>query len=93
MARPRRIDQLGRVVIPAELRHALSIRDGDLVDIGAKNGAIVVTKVRPACVVCGNTRDLTHIRDKEICAVCLRVIRRACGSSIESEHLDGVSAA
>jgi transcriptional pleiotropic regulator of transition state genes len=72
----RRIDQLGRIVIPAALRHALNINDGDLVDIDSCEGAIVVTKAEPACVLCGAPGDLRLIRDRCLCEKCIREIRR-----------------
>jgi len=72
----RRIDQLGRVVIPAELRRRLGLHDGDLVSVATENGGIMLRKVEPQCVICGHSTHLTDLHGEHLCARCLREIRR-----------------
>jgi transcriptional pleiotropic regulator of transition state genes len=71
----RRIDQLGRVVVPAELRRTLGIREGDLLDISADDGKLVLRKVSPACAICGRDDDLIDLHEKHLCRDCVREIR------------------
>ena len=54
----RRIDQLGRVVVPAELRKILGIRKGDLLDIRVEDGRLVLVKIEPECAICGGSDNL-----------------------------------
>jgi transcriptional pleiotropic regulator of transition state genes len=66
----RRIDQLGRVVVPAELRRILGIRQGDLLDIRVEEGRIVLLKIAPECAICGGDDDLRPLHDKHVCGRC-----------------------
>jgi len=71
----RRIDQLGRIVVPAELRRMIGLRTGDLVDFRFVDGHIAVLKVEAECALCGRSEGLTDWRDKHICRECIRDIR------------------
>ena len=66
----RRIDDLGRVVLPVELRRTL-----DLEEIFIEGDAIVLRKYDAACLFCGATRELLSYRGKQICRSCLRRLR------------------
>ena len=69
----RRIDALGRIVIPKEMRKMLYLEEGDPVDISAENDAIVLKKSGAVCVFCGKSGgDLTTFRGRSVCAACLR---------------------
>jgi len=67
----RRIDQLGRVVIPAELRKMFGVRTGDLLDIRVEDGRLVLRKIEPECAICGNSDELRELHDKRICHNCV----------------------
>jgi transcriptional pleiotropic regulator of transition state genes len=54
----RKVDQLGRIVLPAELRRLFGIREGDLVEIFVEDNHIVLSKVEEHCVFCGATSEL-----------------------------------
>jgi|tagenome__1003787_1003787.scaffolds.fasta_scaffold20724099_3 transcriptional pleiotropic regulator of transition state genes len=71
----RQIDQLGRVVVPAELRKMLGLRTGDLLDFRLIDGYIAVSKVEPECALCGNRERLVDHADKKICRDCVAEIR------------------
>ncbi|GIU86364.1 MAG: AbrB family transcriptional regulator [Acidimicrobiia bacterium] len=73
----RRIDQLGRVVVPAELRKILGIRQGDLLDIRVEEGRIVLLKIGPECAICGGAEDLRPLHDKHVCRGCARELNPA----------------
>jgi transcriptional pleiotropic regulator of transition state genes len=70
----RRIDQLGRIVIPAELRRVLGIRQGDLLDIRAEDDRLVLTKLTPECAICGRSDELVGMHEKHVCKDCVRDI-------------------
>ena len=71
----RRIDALGRIVIPKEMRKMLYLAEGDPVDISAENDAIIVRKSGTVCVFCGkNNGDLTIFRGRSVCASCIKEI-------------------
>jgi len=67
----RRIDQLGRVVVPAELRKILGIRKGDLLDIRVEDGRLVLVKIEPECAICGGSDNLQKLHEKRICKDCV----------------------
>jgi AbrB family transcriptional regulator, transcriptional pleiotropic regulator of transition state genes len=67
---PRRIDHLGRIVIPAELRRLLGINEGDYIQFSAEDGRVVIDKLEERCTFCGASTDLTQFRSKLVCAGC-----------------------
>jgi transcriptional pleiotropic regulator of transition state genes len=73
----RRIDQLGRVVVPAELRKILGIRKGDLLDIHIEDGRLTLLKIEPECAICGSADNLRELHDKHVCTGCVRELRTA----------------
>lgn len=66
----RKIDALGRVVIPAELRRDLGLEVGDLVEIWGEGDHLVLARVQRSCVFDGSTEELREFRGKLICADC-----------------------
>jgi transcriptional pleiotropic regulator of transition state genes len=66
----RRIDQLGRVVVPAELRKILGIHKGDLLDIRVEEGRLVLLKIEPECAICGGGDNLRQLHEKHVCKDC-----------------------
>lgn len=67
----RKVDGLGRVVLPAELRRHLGIDEGDFLEVGTDQGRIVLTKVEERCVFCGTAFDLRTYRDRKVCQGCI----------------------
>ena len=70
----RRVDALGRIVLPAELRRAMAIAEGDRLDIREHDGTIVLSKHNRACVFCGNCVHLVDRLDRGVCRECLAVL-------------------
>jgi transcriptional pleiotropic regulator of transition state genes len=66
----RKIDDLGRVVVPAETRRLFNIHDGDELAITIENGGIVLRKLEASCTFCASTYDVSPFRNRGICAVC-----------------------
>jgi len=68
----RKVDELGRIVLPIELRRTLDIAEKDALEIYVDGGSIVLRKYEPSCVFCGDARNVTAFRGKNICANCMR---------------------
>jgi transcriptional pleiotropic regulator of transition state genes len=66
----RRVDELGRVVIPIEIRNQFSIVEKDPIEIYVDGSSIVLKKFEPNCIFCGNTENLYTYNDKMICKKC-----------------------
>ena len=66
----RRIDELGRVVIPKEFRRSLSIENGDEVEIIFQGDYVAVRKFEPFCVFCTGKENLVKYNGKYICKAC-----------------------
>lgn len=67
---PRRIDHLGRIVVPVEMRRMLEITPGDELEIAVQGDSITLSRLRRGCVFCGTEEDLRTYREKEICSRC-----------------------
>ena len=72
----RRIDSAGRFVLPIELRRTLDIGDEDALEIFLEDNTIVLKKYQPACIFCGNARDVSSYKGKNICADCRASLAR-----------------
>ncbi len=66
----RKIDDLGRIVIPAETRRMFNIREGDQISIAIENGGIVLRKVESTCVFCGTEEHVLAFKGKGLCLTC-----------------------
>ncbi|SHH50731.1 AbrB/MazE/SpoVT family DNA-binding domain-containing protein [Tepidibacter thalassicus] len=67
----RKVDELGRVVIPIELRRTLNIAEKDALEIYVDGESIILKKYEPACIFCGNAKDVKHYEGKNICISCI----------------------
>ena len=63
----RKVDELGRIVLPIELRRTLDIAERDELEIFMENDRIVLQKFEPACLFCGSSRALITYRGKNVC--------------------------
>jgi transcriptional pleiotropic regulator of transition state genes len=66
----RKIDELGRVVIPMEMRRSMNIEDGDAFEIFVDGDHIVLSKYAPLCIFCGGGDDLAEFGGRKICKSC-----------------------
>lgn len=66
----RRVDELGRLVLPKELRRRLGITDGDSVEIWIDGDQVVLVKHLETCVFCGGQESLTAFKGKRVCGPC-----------------------
>ena len=70
----RRVDELGRIVIPIELRRTLDIAEKDALEIYVDGEQIILKKYEPACIFCGDDRDVVNYKGKNICKNCIKGI-------------------
>ena len=70
----RRVDELGRVVIPIEIRNKFDIAEKDPIEIYVDGSSIVLKKYEPNCIFCGNSKNLISYNDKLICKKCAEKI-------------------
>lgn len=73
MSRP--VDELGRIVIPKEIRNALGINTKDLLEIHLDNNTIVLKKSENKCALCGSTDDLLPFNDRFVCTRCTNSLK------------------
>lgn len=72
----RKVDELGRIVLPIELRRTLEINVKDAIEIYVEGNTVILKKYEPACIFCGNAKNVTTYKDKNICADCLEELRK-----------------
>ena len=73
----RKVDELGRIVIPIELRRTLDIEEKDAMEIYVSEDMIVLKKYEHACVFCGKSKNVTQYKGKNICAKCLEELKKS----------------
>ena len=66
----RKIDDLGRIVVPAETRRLFNIHEGDELAITVENSGIVLRKLEATCTFCDGKEDLVNYRGRGVCATC-----------------------
>ena len=71
----RKLDELGRVVLPIELRRTKDLNIHDTVEILVEDDKIILKKYHPACIFCGDARDVTTFKGKLVCVNCLRELQ------------------
>ena len=67
----RKIDELGRVVLPSELRRTMDLNVRDEVEIYLEEDKIILKKYEPACIFCGGHCNLVNYRGRNICMDCI----------------------
>ncbi len=70
----RKVDELGRVVIPIELRRTLDIAERDSLEIYVDGDKIILRKYEPACIFCGNAEDVEPFMGKNVCHSCMEAM-------------------
>ena len=67
----RKVDGLGRIVLPIELRRTYELKIGDAVEIYTEDDKIILKKFQMGCIFCGSTQSVTYYKEKPICKKCL----------------------
>lgn len=68
----RPVDELGRIVIPKEIRNSLNIKEKDPLEIYIDGESIVLKKHEPGCILCSKTDSIVSIHGKNICKECIK---------------------
>lgn len=71
----RKMDNLGRIVIPMELRKTMNIVEGDGLEIFIEGETIILKKYEPACIFCGEANEVIRFKGKNICKHCLEELK------------------
>ena len=72
----RKIDELGRIVLPIELWRTLDIGEKDQVEIYVEQDTIILKKYRTTCVFCNNSDNIIDFKGKSVCADCLTQLKK-----------------
>lgn len=67
----RKVDELGRIVLPVEMRRLLNISERDALEISLENEAIVIRRHHSECIFCGSVKDVKQFKGRNICAMCI----------------------
>ena len=73
----RRVDELGRIVVPKELRKTMDITEGSVVGFYTEGEQIILKKYEPNCIFCGEADEIIVYKGKNICKKCLEDIKGA----------------
>lgn len=72
----RKVDELGRIVLPIELRRTLDIAEKDSLEIYVDESTIVLKKYEPACIFCDNVKGIINYKGKNICPECMQELKK-----------------
>lgn len=72
----RKVDELGRIVLPIELRRTLNIAEKDALEIYVDGESILLKKYEPACIFCGNAKNVKMYKNKNICSECIDELKK-----------------
>ncbi len=84
----RKVDELGRVVIPIELRRTLGIEEKDALEIYVDKEHIILKKYEPACIFCEDARDVQVYKGKNICKRCLTELASQGRELLEEQTIE-----
>ena len=71
----RKVDDLGRIVLPAELRRTLDIAEQDAMEIYVDGASVVLRKYEETCIFCGSSQAIFSYREKNVCLRCLHSLQ------------------
>ena len=72
----RKVDELGRIVLPKEIRTSFDLEPGDGVEIFVEQDKIILQKYAPCCIFCGEADNIVMFKNKRICRSCLEEMKR-----------------
>ncbi len=68
----RKVDELGRIVLPVELRRTLDIAERDELEIYLDDDKVVLRKYEPSCIFCAGVRNLVNYHGRNVCMECIQ---------------------
>ncbi|MFW5647600.1 MAG: AbrB/MazE/SpoVT family DNA-binding domain-containing protein [Candidatus Alkaliphilus sp. MAG34] len=72
----RRVDELGRIVLPIELRRTLGIAERDALEIYVDGENIILKKYEPACIFCNSAKDVIVFKNRNVCSECVAALKK-----------------
>ncbi len=72
----RKIDELGRIVLPSEIRRVFAIHEGDELEISVDGEQIILNKRKDLCLFCGAESPQIEYRDRKVCENCAQDLGR-----------------
>lgn len=72
----RKVDELGRIVLPIELRRTLDIDERDALEIYVDGNSVILRKYQPSCVFCDDAAEVISYKGKNICRKCLAELEK-----------------
>lgn len=72
----RKVDELGRIVLPMSIRQTMDIKEKDSLEIFTDDERIILQKYQPACVFCNDADNVVYFNGKRICSACLEKIKQ-----------------
>ncbi len=67
----RKVDELGRIVLPIELRRTLDISEKDPLEIYVDGDTVILKKYEPACIFCNNAKNIVNFKGRNVCSECI----------------------
>ena len=71
----RKVDELGRIVLPIEMRRTQDIAEKDALEIYVEGSSVILKNYKPSCIFCDSSKDITVFRGKNICPKCLKELK------------------
>ena len=71
----RKVDELGRIVLPIEMRRTLDIAEKDALEIYVDGDNIILRKYQPACIFCDSIQNVISFQGKKICSDCMEKLK------------------
>ena len=68
----RKVDELGRIVLPIEMRRTLDIAERDALEIYVEGSSVILKKYKPSCIFCDATKDIMLFKGKSVCPRCMK---------------------
>ncbi len=72
----RKVDELGRIVLPIELRRTLDIGERGSLEIYVEGSSVILRKYAPSCIFCDDATDVVNFKGKNICPKCLDELKK-----------------
>ena len=71
----RKVDDLGRIVLPIEMRRTLDIAERDALEIYVEGSSVILKKYKPSCIFCDSVKDVAMFKSKNICQKCMKELK------------------
>lgn len=72
----RKVDELGRIVLPIEIRKVMDIKEKDSIEIFTDTDRIILQKYHPACVFCNDAANVVYFSGKKVCTACIEKLKQ-----------------